>query len=373
MADLERPAPDEEPPKPPQKSVIDPERDGLIRNIDPADFRIGSREMFIQATEQTRMALCISDPQLPDCPIVFANQAFVDLTGYALDEIIGRNCRFLQGEGTDAEAVERLRSAVAEERYIVVDLLNYRKDGSEFWNAVHVGPVYDDDGSLAYFFGSQWDITELLSEREKALSQERISRELQHRTDNLFAVINAMIRMSSRTETDVQAFAGKVSDRITALARAHHASIPAAQGDDGTDLAELIETVLEPYRNRFAERVKIGGEAIVLSPRCVTALGLSLHELATNALKYGALSVSEGRVEVDWKVESDAVLLHWKEMRGPAVEGSEHVDGQPGSGSGQMLIDAMLRSLGGTIRTDFGKQGFSALLNLPLGKEISRG
>ena len=123
-----------------------------------ADLRIGSAQLFLETTEQTRMALALSDPHQPDCPIVYCNKAFTDLTGYSMDEIIGQNCRFLQGRGTRPSAVAKLRKAIETENYTVVDILNYRKDGTAFWNAVHVGPIYDREGNLAYFFGSQWDI-----------------------------------------------------------------------------------------------------------------------------------------------------------------------------------------------------------------------
>ena len=138
-------------------------------------LKIGTGQLFLQTTEQTRMALCISDPSQPDCPIVYSNEAFTRLTGYPREEIIGRNCRFLQGRGTRTESVRKLRAAVEAEEYVVVDILNYRKDGSAFWNAVHVGPIYGEDGELAYFFGSQWDITELLAARETIIQNDRVS------------------------------------------------------------------------------------------------------------------------------------------------------------------------------------------------------
>ena len=352
------------------ETVTDPATvDGTL-NIDPANFRIGSREMFLQATEQTRMALCISDPTLPDCPIVYVNEAFVKLTGYPREEIVGRNCRFLQGDGTDTEAVARLREAIAGREFTVVDLLNYRKDGSSFWNAVHVGPIFDENGELAYFYGSQWDITELVSEREKAIAQERVSQELRHRTDNLFSVINAMVRMSARSEDDVAEFADKVTERISALATAHRVSIPATPDEDGADLQTLVEKVLQPYRNRYAERIDIGGDPVVLAPRAVTALGLAFHELATNALKYGALSVSEGRVSVHWRVESERVVIDWEETCGPAVRWNADQPAE-GTGSGTMLMQGMLQSLGGTMETDRAAEGYHAHIELPVG-EVAR-
>ena len=116
--------------------------------------------IFKEAIHQTRMGMCFTDPRQDDNPIVFCNEAFRELTGYAEDEIIGQNCRFLQGKDTDSKAVERIRRALRERTNTRVNLLNYRKDGTAFWNALHVSPIFDDAGELLYFFGSQWDATE---------------------------------------------------------------------------------------------------------------------------------------------------------------------------------------------------------------------
>ena len=111
------------------------------------------------ALSQSRMAMVVSDPRQEDNPLVAVNDAFSHLTGYGGDEVLGRNCRFLQGPRTEREDVQRIKDAVAERRTAYVELLNYRKDGTTFWNALHFGPVYDDDGELIHFFGTQWDVT----------------------------------------------------------------------------------------------------------------------------------------------------------------------------------------------------------------------
>lgn len=115
--------------------------------------------IFFAAVEMTRMPMVITDPRQVDNPIVFTNGAFLDLTGYRAEEVIGKNCRFLQGEDTDQATVDELRNALADHRAVAVDILNYKKDGTRFWNGLFIGPVFDKAGELLYFFASQLDIT----------------------------------------------------------------------------------------------------------------------------------------------------------------------------------------------------------------------
>lgn len=106
----------------------------------------------------SNVAAVVSDPRQPDNPIVACNAAFMQLSGYSREEIVGRNCRFLRGERTEPEQTAMLREAVAERRPIMVELINYRKDGSPFRNAVMIAPLFDEDGELIYFLGSQMAI-----------------------------------------------------------------------------------------------------------------------------------------------------------------------------------------------------------------------
>ena len=119
---------------------------------------------FAAAVRATRMPMVISNPRLPDNPIVFVNDAFCRLCGYPREEIVGRNCRFLQGAETDPDTVRLLRTAVESVQAVKIDILNYRKTGETFWNRLLMAPVRDAEGDLAYFFASQVDVT---IEREK--------------------------------------------------------------------------------------------------------------------------------------------------------------------------------------------------------------
>ncbi len=123
---------------------------------DQSDF---SASLFTSIV-QSPIASVITDQRLPDYPIVAVNPAFCELTGYAEEEIKGRNCRFLSGPGTDRNAQAILRTAVQDGRPVLIELINYRKDGTPFRNAVMIAPVLAPGGEVAYFLGSQMDVTD---------------------------------------------------------------------------------------------------------------------------------------------------------------------------------------------------------------------
>ncbi|TVQ85497.1 MAG: PAS domain-containing protein [Chromatiaceae bacterium] len=109
----------------------------------------------------------LSDPDLPDNPIVYANEVFERMTGYSRDEIVGRNCRFLQTDDQDQDALAAIRAALAEQRPVEVTLRNYRKDGSLFYNRLSIRPLFDGQGQLLYYLGVQYDVTEQVEAQQE--------------------------------------------------------------------------------------------------------------------------------------------------------------------------------------------------------------
>lgn len=108
--------------------------------------------------EASPIASVVSDPRLPDNPLIAVNDAFVELTGYAKEECVGRNCRFLAGSGTEPWLTEKIREGVRDHKPMLVEILNYKKDGSPFRNAVLVAPIFDETDELLYFLGSQVEV-----------------------------------------------------------------------------------------------------------------------------------------------------------------------------------------------------------------------
>jgi PAS domain S-box-containing protein len=152
-------------------------------------------DIFFAAVSTTRMPMVVTDPNLPDNPVIFANHAFLRMTGYELPEIIGTNCRFLQGPETDRATIDEVRDAVAHRREIATEILNYRKDGSTFWNALFISPVFNEQGELVYFFGSQLDVSrrrdaeDALHQAQKMEALGQLTGGIAHDFNNLLQVM----------------------------------------------------------------------------------------------------------------------------------------------------------------------------------------
>lgn len=334
----------------------------------PERFRSGRGEdhfsgssgvLFEQAMAQTRMAICLCDPSKDDLPIVFANRAFRRLTGYSEEEILGRNCRFLQGPKTDPEPIARIRDAIANEDVVVVELLNYRKNGTTFWNALHMGPIYNDRGELVYFFGSQWDVSDVRAARAEERHAKEMARELSHRMKNMFAVISGIVNVTGRVR-GIQGEAAEINSRIQALGRAYETTLDDASSGS-IEIGEAIRAVLLPY-DRDAERLVLTGNGVRMPFTIISIVGLVLHELAANATKHGAWFSEEGRVNVDWRPNEDgtALIIEWHEEGGPPV-GKEDIV----AGTGTAIVDRLLATSRGSIDRDWSSSGLKATITVP--------
>src|SRR6476661_8353811 len=156
-------------------------------------------DLFFAAVETTRMPMIITDPRQPDNPIIFANQAFLQMTGYDKDDIYGRNCRFLQGPETDRETVDEVREAIRQRRELSTEILNYRKNGSSFWNALFISPVYNQADELVYFFASQLDVSrrrdaeDSLHQAQKMEALGQLTGGIAHDFNNLLQIMSGYL------------------------------------------------------------------------------------------------------------------------------------------------------------------------------------
>ncbi|TKX57431.1 PAS domain-containing protein [Halorubrum sp. SS7] len=166
-----------------------------------------------RAVEDAPIGISISDPDLPDYPLVYVNDAWEEHTGYPVEEALGRNPRFLQGPGTDPETVDEIAEAIGNEEEVTVEIRNYRRDGTPFWNELTVAPVYDDDGDLAHYVGFQNDISDrkeaerLAEERAEKLATERRS------LDRVLGRVNGLLSDISRILVENRD-SGVISERV---------------------------------------------------------------------------------------------------------------------------------------------------------------
>lgn len=127
-----------------------------------------------KAIDQTGVGVVLSNPRLQDNPVIYINKGFEELTGYKANEVIGRNCRFLQGAQTKQEEVQKIRDAIREQSSCDVEILNYKKNGEPFWNELHLTPLFDEQGELEYFIGIQKDITKCKQAEEARILYEKV-------------------------------------------------------------------------------------------------------------------------------------------------------------------------------------------------------
>ncbi|MDY8108159.1 histidine kinase dimerization/phosphoacceptor domain -containing protein [Fulvimarina sp. 2208YS6-2-32] len=291
-----------------------------FRLTDALDAEQGTGDPFAAAVRSTRMPMIVTDPRKSDNPIVFANDAFIRLSGYSRDECMGVNCRFLQGPDTDPAAIDRLREAVAARTDVSVEILNYRKDGSTFWNALYMSPVFGHDGDLQFFFASQLDVTEIKDrelkahedraffeaavkertvELEQALEQQKmLLHEVDHRVKNNLQMVSAMIRNQARVSdsADVKAALSQTLSRVDTLGVVHR-RLYEAEDISQFDLADFIRdlaTSLLDTSSRPEISLDLDLQSIETSAQNASPIALLVNELLTNALKHAFPDPSQG-------------------------------------------------------------------------------
>lgn len=230
-----------------------------------------------------------------------------------------------------------------------------RRDGQVRWVMDRGQVIRDGDGKPLRVIGVVLDITET---KEAELRQYLLFDELNHRVKNTLAIVQALAQQTLRTRPDPRQFAEAFSDRLASLARAH--SLLTNESWRGAALRDIVTTALEAFVDE-GRPVEIGGDAVMIPPTATITLSLMLHELATNAAKYGALSVAEGRVSIRWSAvgspSTTAVDLHWQEDNGPPVSSPRD------RGFGSRLLAGSARQLGAAFEVDYAPQGLRCRLS----------
>ena len=222
--------------------------------------------------------------------------------------------------------------------------------------------MHDAEGKIVRWIGTCTDIDDAKRQREQV---EILSRELSHRIKNIFAVVGSLISLSARQAPEHKSFADKIRQRISALARAHefvrpHSELSRRVGRSNT-LHALVAEILSPYPAFEAARIAVDGDDEEVDDRSATPLALLIHELATNATKYGALSAETGRVDLSTHVNGNQLILVWAERGGPAVAGPP-----AHSGFGTILSELSIeRQLGGQLERDWLEEGLRVTVRVP--------
>jgi PAS domain S-box-containing protein len=185
---------------------------GVARDITERVERERELRLKNRAVDEAQIGISIADVREPDEPLIYVNQGFERITGYAAEEAVGRNCRFLQGEHTDPDRVAAFRAAIENEDSATVELVNERADGSPFWNRVRLSPVADADGTVTHYLGFQEEITD--RKRNERLFQ-LLNRVLRHNLRNkMNAVLGHAAALTGDEPVD-RADAARIADRIT--------------------------------------------------------------------------------------------------------------------------------------------------------------
>ena len=318
---------------------------------------------FVVAAETTRMAMVFTDAKIGGHPIIFANDSFLFLTGYERSEILGRNFSFLMEEGQKDISVTALELEFYSQAGAISEVLYRRKEGPPFWAAIFVTPVVDDKGEVVQHFASLIDLS--LHKDEEARSRMLID-ELNHRVKNTLATVRSIVAQGFRSTGDAESVRDSIESRLFALSRSH--DLLARENWRSVGLFDLVAEAMKPFgrddESGELGRLNIAGDNVRLRPPEALALSIAIHELATNAVKYGALSSATGLVRISWDRQSSStgprLILRWQESGGPSVS-------QPSrKGFGSRVIERGLKhELSASATLDYAPDGLICVIDMP--------
>jgi PAS domain S-box-containing protein len=324
---------------------------------------------FVVAAETTRMPMLFTDAKHPGNPIIFANDSFLVLTGYAREEVLGQDFNFLLARSANADVLRQIALEFEGKSSGCPDALAHRKDGTEFWAGLFINPVLDASGIIVQHFISVVDLTKHKNEQ---IQSRMLIDELNHRVKNTLSTVQSIVWQALRTFSDPKEVSDSIQSRLLALSRSH--DLLTREQWKSARLHDIIHDALEPFgvADGRAERFVIKGERVRFPPKAALALGIAFNELATNAVKYGAFSNAVGSILVEWTLEpspeGDRIIMRWQEKDGPKV--SPPI--RKGFGS-RMIEEGLALELEGTAHLDYAPTGLICAMNFPAPKVTHSG
>ncbi|MCP1760835.1 sensor histidine kinase [Bradyrhizobium japonicum] len=292
--------------------------------------------------------------------ITFFNRACIDFAGRSpkIGEMWCVTWKLYMPDGTALPHAEcPMAIALKQNRPVRdVEAVAERPDGSRICFMPYPTPLRDERGRLVGAVNMLVDITARKQAEQRMML---LTSEVDHRSNNLLAVAQAMLRL---TKADTaEEFQTVFAGRLSALANVQR--LFSASRWTGANLKTIVEEELRPYASRDSERITIVGDDVRLPPTLAQSIAVALHELATNAAKYGALSGPSGRLEISWETNgAEPLVLHWSESGGPRVN-----EAPPRKGFGIGAVDGIIRTLRGTITRQWRPEGLVCELSFPEG------
>lgn len=296
---------------------------------------------------------------------VYMNRAAEQLTGYTLEETRGRPLHDVihhtRPDGSHYPLEEcAIDRAFPEHNRMQGEETFVHKDGSFYPVAYTASPIRDEEAKIV---GTIIEVRDIREEKAAKRRQDLLIDELNHRVKNTLATVQSIAAQSFRTVGEDRSAWSVFEGRLVALSRAHDALVRDMWM--GAPLQQIVEEAIEPFAEAGRNRFVIDGPPVQLTPKLALALAMGLHELCTNAAKYGALSNEAGHVEIKWMVRSTQeradLEFCWTERGGPTVTPPAE------KGFGTRLIErALVREFGGTARLDFEPEGLACTLKMPL-------
>jgi len=293
----------------------------------------------------------------------YYNARWYDFTGVPFGSTDGVEWSGVFHADDRARAWARWRHSLATGEPYEIEYRLRRHDGVYRWILGRAMPIRDAGGTIVRWMGTCTDIDDL---KRMEQSRELVSQELSHRIKNIFAVISALVALSARQFPEAKAFAQSLRTRINALARAHEFVRPHTESSrpsvGSMTLHAFFEALFRAYAGANGDsRVFVSGDDAVFDDQSATSVALLFHELATNAAKYGALSIEAGQVTLDTRLEGDRFLLIWQELGGPRLAGEPSR-----AGFGSSLATLSVESqLGGKLERIWATEGLIVVVDLP--------